>query len=734
MNRHWEESCAYMERKYTDPDFYQDAPGIPLAELIQELKKLEERDRNLPRVMSKAHAVAFTLENMQIAVSDLDYFPALASCQKRPTTRSHMSDWGFKYVAQIFSAAEQQIIADCRDPRVVQLRTDFDHSVPDWDAVLELGFSGLLERVCRFEESKRSEFPAHPEYQAFYESIKIEYRAALVLLDRLIAEAEKLPPHRKGGELLRALRQLRSGKAETFYEALLQIWLFFQLSEYVDCIQTRSFGNLDRILYPYFQRDIAGGRFTEADIREIIRHFLYQITAMHYTVGHPFYFGGTNADGSSAINRLSAILLEEYADLGIFDPKLQIKVSADTPPDFLDFALNLIRSGRNSIAFVGEPCIVRTMLKHGYSLREAQTADIKGCYEYCARGSTVETAPLTINTAKILGLTLRNGVELLSGKPLGLVTGKAESFTTFKQFYRAYLKQLFFQIDRFIPLVLRLEKDMDMINPAPFFSGTVENSLRTAQDGYARGCRYNNTNIWLCGMATTADSLTAIKRYVFDKKELTLPELVEILDRDFEGNELLRQRLLHDPEKYGNDMELPDLLATHVAHAAARRYNGKPNSRGGFFTMSLHASNRFIQWADQVEATPDGRKRGDELSKNMSATQGNALKGATAIINSVLKFDSSCFMADLPVDIMLHPSEVKGEAGLAAMRALVMSFIKNYGHAIHFNVMDCDTLRKAQNEPEKYRHLQVRICGWNVLWNSIPKAEQDAYIRQAEVL
>jgi len=135
-----------------------------------------------------------------------------------------------------------------------------------------------------------------------------------------------------------------------------------------------------------------------------------------------------------------------------------------------------------------------------------------------------------------------------------------------------------------------------------------------------------------------------------------------------------------------------------------------------------------------VEATADGRRHGDEFSKNMTASQGASMNGATALVASVLKLDSSLFMADFSVDIMLHPSAVKGDSGLAAMHALLMTYIKNYGHAIHFNVMDPKVLRQAQAEPEKYRDLQVRICGWNVLWNSIPKFEQDAYIRQAEKL
>jgi formate C-acetyltransferase len=374
------------------------------------------------------------------------------------------------------------------------------------------------------------------------------------------------------------------------------------------------------------------------------------------------------------------------------------------------------------------------MQKHGYSLREAQTADIKGCYEYCAPNGTVETAPVTVNAAKVIGLVMHNGVEVLSGKKIGIATGELASFKNFKQFYRAFLRQLFYQFDRSVEFIMRTEKYLDEINPALFISGTFESSLRQAVDGYAKGAKYNNSNLWICGAATAADSLTVIKRYVFERKEFSLTELAGILDRDFEGHELLRQKLLHDPEKYGNNLELPDRIALHFTGAVARRFNGKPNSRGGFFTTSLHASNRFFEWADKVEATPDGRKQGDELNKNMTASQGCAFNGATALVASVLKFDSSLFMGDLPVDIMLHPSEVKGENGLKAMQALLMTFIKNYGHAMQFNVMDTEVLKKAQLEPEKYRHLQVRICGWNMLWNSISRKEQDAYIRQAERL
>ena len=734
MFHQWENDRLYLERKFNDKSFYDNAPGIPLAELNVMLEKLAAADRNLPHMTAKARGLAMLFRNCRIDVSNSDYFPGLEFAKVRPLGKDYVQFWANQAWQTIFSEEERRDHSLCEQVNVSFVRFDFDHSVPNWDAVLQLGFPGLLARVLTCKEQRKASGKFTEEARIYFEALETVYTAVLDLLDRLISEAAKLPVQPKGRRILEALKNLRYGHAENFYEALLQIWLYFLLSEYGDHVQARSFGNLDRILYSYYRNDLTGGKFTKEDIRCFIRSFMYQSTAIHHKVGHPFYFGGTNADGSSAINELSYLILDEYEQMNIFDPKLHIKVSENTPQDFIDKALNLIRNGNNSIVFVGEPCIIRTMQKYGYSRRQAETADIKGCYEYCVRGDTVETAPVTVNAVKVLGITLHNGIEILSGQKLGIETGELTNFTTFGKLYRAFLKQLFYRCECCINIADKMESVYAEVNPAPVISATFESSLRSAIDGYAKGAKYNNSNLWICGAATTGDSLYMIKKYVFERKEFTLSELVGILDRDFEGNELLRLRLLNDREKFGNNLEQPDNVTIHFAEAVAKRFNKRRNARGGFYTSSLHASNRFIQWAPTVEATADGRHKGDELSKNMSSSQGCSFNGATALINSVLKFDSALFMANLPVDVMLHPSEVRGPAGLSAMRSLLMTYIKNYGHAIQFNVMDPEILKQAQKEPEKFRHLQVRICGWNVLWNSIPREEQDAYIRQAERL
>ena len=227
-----------------------------------------------------------------------------------------------------------------------------------------------------------------------------------------------------------------------------------------------------------------------------------------------------------------------------------------------------------------------------------------------------------------------------------------------------------------------------------------------------------------------------IKKYVFDKKELTLRELVNMLDNNFEGNERFRLKLLSDREKYGNNKELPDSIAKDIVDLIAKNVQGRPNAkgRGGHWHCSFHVARMSYNQAPMTASSPNGRLIGVELSKNASASMGQNREGATAAILSATKIDATTFVGDYSLDMGLLPSAVKGEDGLEAMYGLLMTFVQKGGHALHINVFDADTLRDAQAHPDKYRDLQIRVCGWNVLWNNINKEEQDGFIRQAEGL
>ena len=175
-----------------------------------------------------------------------------------------------------------------------------------------------------------------------------------------------------------------------------------------------------------------------------------------------------------------------------------------------------------------------------------------------------------------------------------------------------------------------------------------------------------------------------------------------------------------------------DLYAQSISRFAASRVNLRPNARGGFYKAAMHSARTFFTFGERTGATPDGRMSGDEMSKNLSPTMGMDVRGVTALLSSVAKIDSALYPEDCNLDVMLHPATVQGEDGLVAMRALLQTYMEHNGISIHFNVFDPAVLEEAQKHPEKYKSLQVRVCGWNVLFNNLQKKEQDAYILRAK--
>lgn len=274
-----------------------------------------------------------------------------------------------------------------------------------------------------------------PDKKDYFDAIKIEYTAILAFLDRLVAIAENKGTPRSQ-MTARCLKTLRNGPPQNTYDVLQIIWIFFLLSEYIDILQVRSFGNLDRMLYPYYLKDIREQRFNQDQIREFFRYFMMQASTMNYYVGHPFYFGGTDENGNSVINELSYLIMDEYDKMGIFDPKLQVKLAPNTPQAFIDKCLDMIRRGHNSIVFVCEPAIRSALIRKGVKdLDDIRLCNVHGCYEVSPAGKSVATAGGAINMAKVMEITFNNGTDPVSGIAIGPETGECETFVTYEDFY-----------------------------------------------------------------------------------------------------------------------------------------------------------------------------------------------------------------------------------------------------------------------------------------------------------
>jgi formate C-acetyltransferase len=712
---------AYHGHDY-DPNTGLDDDGIR-----QGLQQLSETCRGLPHPVAKARAVAYVLDNTRIDVSEHDYFIGLYSWGRliAPTT---LTAWHREVFAEHLPGLQDRL-SQYKQSGAFTAWADYDHAVPDWQALFELGFSGILDRARRYRRAHEAKAPLTPEQTAFFDAIAIEYEAILRLLDRLEQYAQSRP-HAKAAKVAACLHRLRDGAPQNTYDVLQLIYLFFMICECVEHYQVRSLASgFDVMLYPYYRRDLEQQTFSQEELNDLIGCFLMQFSAIGNYWGHPLYIGGTDEAGASLVNPLSYAILDIYDTLGIYNPKIQVKVNRNTPDAFVVKILDMIRRGHNSLVFVCEPGLVRSMMSLGVTYTEARTCDIKGCYEFSVRAGEVSTAPLYLNLLKPICLVLQNGRDRLTGAQIGLTTGELEDLRTFDDFYAAYLRQLAFILETGMQAADAFERYLDVINPAPMFSATIEHSLQVMRDAYATGSKYNNTVVLHTGFASAVDSLMVVKYLVYDSAALSLIELKTALDQDWNGYERLRAQALNCPHKYGNQDQLADLYATALSRWLC---NMRPNARGGVYKAAIHSARMFIDFGQTTEATPDGRKLGEELSKNASPVIGMDTRGVTALVQSATQLDPTTYTEDFNLDVMLHPSAVQGEEGLKAMKAILDTYMQQYGLAIQFNVFDSQTLRDAQINPERYKNLQVRVCGWNVLWNNLSRAEQDAYILRSE--
>ena len=341
--------------------------------------------------------------------------------------------------------------------------------------------------------------------------------------------------------------------------------------------------------------------------------------------------------------------------------------------------------------------------------------DIRGCYETGVRANEVCCSSGYINAAKAVEYVFTNGFDKVIGKQVGIKTGSLAEIKSFDDFYYAFISQWDYLIERSMEITDDAEKYLSFVNPSSIYSATIEGSLEKGVDAYQCGVKFNNNSTHNCAFASAVDSVTAVKEFVFDKKEITLEVMQSALEADWEGYEDLRLKIQKSPRKYGNGDIISDAYARAMADFFANKVNNTKNGRGGVQKAILHSARQFIEQGRKIMATPDGRKMGEELSKNASPSVGMDRNGVTALLNSVVKLNPSNYHESFCVDVMLHPSSVEREDGLTALKSLLYFYMKNDGMSIQFNVFNADMLRDAQKNPEKYKNLQVRVCGWNVL-------------------
>jgi formate C-acetyltransferase len=328
----------------------------------------------------------------------------------------------------------------------------------------------------------------------------------------------------------------------------------------------------------------------------------------------------------------------------------------------------------------------------------------------------------------VLQLALHDGVDPDSGEAVGPRTGDARAFETFQQVYNAYRRQMEFLLARSMENIRAHERQWPESNPSPLLAGTIDDCLARGRDVGQGGARYNSVGSIGVALGSTVDSLAALRQAVFEEKRFTMGQILDATARNFEGDEPMRQYLANRVPKWGNGDGQVDALAREIGRHYCRTVHSMTNARGGPCQGALFALRFQWYYGQRTGALPDGRKAHTPLAPGVGASPGRDRRGVTALIQSVSALDFTLTPDGSVLDIMLHPSSIRGEKGIDSIVTLIKTFFAQGGYGLQFNVFDTEMLRDAQRDPEQYANLQIRVTGYSAHFTKLSAYEQDLFI------
>jgi pyruvate formate-lyase/glycerol dehydratase family glycyl radical enzyme len=531
-----------------------------------------------------------------------------------------------------------------------------------------------------------------------------------------------------------------------FWEALQYYW-FVHLGVTIELNPWDAFnpGKLDQHLYPSYKKEVAEGTLTREQAQELLQCFWIKfnnqpappkvgVTAAEsstYTDFAQINVGGVKPDGSDAVNEVSFLILDVIEEMRLLQPSSSVQVSKKNPDRFIKRAAKIIRTGFGQPSVFNTDVVVQEMIRVGKSVVDARCGGTSGCVETGAFGKENYNLTGYFNMPKVLEITLNNGFDPRTGRRIGLETGDPTQFETFEDLFEAYQKQLNYFVDVKIRGNNVIERLYARYMPAPFLSLLIDDCIARGKDYHDGGTRYDTSYIQGVGLGTMADALTALKYHVFDQKTLTFEELLAVLRDNFEGHERVRLMLLNKTPRYGNDDDYADEVMVSVFNAYFNAIDGRKNTRGGTYRINLLPTTVHVYFGSVIGATPDGRKAELPLSEGISPVQGADRRGPTAVIKSVAKMDHVRTGGTL-LNQKFTPQLLQNDDDLNKLVQLVRTYFKLDGHHIQFNVVDAGTLRDAQQNPEQYRDLIVRVAGYSDYFCDLGKALQDEIIARTE--
>jgi pyruvate formate-lyase/glycerol dehydratase family glycyl radical enzyme len=759
------------------------------AELLTEFYRQDAGLVSLP--VHRAMAFKYLLENKEISIHEEELIvgekgPDLKNAPTFPELCCHdLSDLevlnsrektSFKVSPETMSSYKESIIPFWKGKSMRELI--FKEMTEEWQQAYQAGVftefmeqrapghtvlddkiykKGMLDFQSAIDERLAAlDYLNDPQAYEKQEELRAMHIAAGAIMAYAMRHAEKAQEDALGetddlrkSELLKiaeVCKHVPANSPRNLWEALQYYW-FIHLGVTIELNTWDAFspGHLDQHLLPFYQQGLKDGSLTRESAEELLQCFWIKfnnqpappkvgVTAEEsgtYTDFAQINLGGVTPDGSDGVNEVTYLLLDVIEEMRLLQPSTSIQVSKKNPDRFIKRATKIIRTGFGQPSVFNADLIGQELIRMGKTVVDARCGGSSGCVEVGAFGKENYNLTGYFNLPKVLEITLHNGVDIRTGKLIGIRTGDPRSFKSMEEVYSAFEKQVNYFVDVKVRGNNVIERLYARYMPCPFLSLLIDDCISKGKDYHDGGARYNTTYIQGVGLGTMADALTSIKYHIYDHGTLSMGEFIEELDADFEGHEQLRQQILNRTPKYGNDDELADGVMRRVFEIYFMAVDGRRNTKGGEYHINLLPTTVHIYFGSVTGATPDGRKAWTPLSEGVSPVQGADRKGPTAVLRSVAKMDHLRTGGTL-LNQKFTPQVLETEEGLDKLVQLIRTYFRLDGHHIQFNVVDAGTLRLAQEHPEQYRSLIVRVAGYSDYFCDLSKTLQDEIIARTE--
>jgi len=612
-----------------------------------------------------------------------------------------------------------------------------NHSVRDYAKAIRVGFNGIRQEI----ESEISEADtASPDFvqkESFWRAALRICDAGALLGARYAEEARALAERAASADEKNRLRRIAEAcarvpaeGARTLAEAAQSLWLLHILTCGEDGIGANSLGRLDQILYPYYTADVRAGRTDRAAATALMEELACRLY-LEYDV-QAITLGGLDGNGHDAVNDLSYVILEATRNVG-FMRDLSVRLHKNSPSRFVRLACELAARG-GGIPFVfNDDCFVPALAERGIRLEHARDYAPIGCIELTIPGrANPHAVSGWFNSLKCLELALFDGREPETGKQLGPHTGTLESCASFDDFFAAYCQQVETFAERMVDRCNRGELAQREAGPLPCLSVMTDDCIKRGRDITDGGAVYSYHSICFLGTANTADAMMALKGLVFEEERIPPAELLDALRNNFAGREDLHQTILHEAPKYGNDNPEVDELARRVADHFITVMDRMASPLRGRYFVHLFSFLQNIGFGKTVGATPDGRLAQEPLAYSLSAHQGRDVKGVTAMLNSLSRLPHHRAAGASAAIIEIDPVLIEGPQGVERLMQLTRTAVAMGVGQLQWNVTTVERLKKAQQDPERYGNIAVRVAGYSQMFKLIDRELQDHIIARTK--